>query len=294
MIDIPAALQAKLDAGATTLAWCWVLTRTDGHVAGFTDHDRPLVLAGVNCEPAAGFSAGAARVETGSSPARAAVFGALNSDQINDADLDNGVWDGAQVALYRVDWSEPALFFKAFTGAIGAVSRTSFGFEAEVSGLSAKLNARIGRAFSRRCNAELGDARCGVDLPGGGFEHAVTVSAVINAAGIRVDGAAAQSEGWFKSGALRWTSGANAGASHRVRIDRTSGGGRLLELDPTPAKSPAPGDQATLTAGCDKRFETCRSKFANGLNFRGCPHMPGNDLLLRHAGSEDIRDGSAR
>jgi uncharacterized phage protein (TIGR02218 family) len=294
MIDIPAALQAKLDAGATTLAWCWVLTRTDEHVAGFTDHDRPLFVAGVTCEPSAGFSAGSARVETGSSPARAAVFGALNSDRIDEADLDNGVWDGAQVALYRVDWTEPALFFRAFSGLIGAVSRTDFGFEAEVSGLSAKLNSRIGRVFSRRCDAELGDGRCGVDLEGGGFEHAVTVSAVINAAGIRFDGAGDQAEDWFKSGVLRWTSGANAGASHRVRIDRLSGGGRLLELDPIPAKQPAPGDAATVTAGCDKQFATCRSKFANGLNFRGCPHMPGNDLLLRHAGSEDIRDGSAR
>jgi len=294
MIDIPAALQAKLDAGATTLAWCWVLTRSDGHVAGFTDHDRPLSAAGVSCEPASGFSAGSARVETGSSPARAAVFGALNSDRIDEADLDNGVWDGAQVALYRVDWSEPALAYKAFTGMLGAVSRTASGFEAELSGLSAKLNTRIGRVFSRRCDAELGDARCGVDLAGGGFEHAVSVSSVIHAAGILVDGAPVKAEGWFKTGALRWTSGANAGASHRVRIDRVSGAARVLELDPVPAKSPVSGDTATLTAGCDKRFETCRAKFANGLNFRGCPHMPGNDLLLRHAGSDDIRDGSAR
>jgi uncharacterized phage protein (TIGR02218 family) len=294
MIDIPAALQAKLDAGATTLAWCWVLTRTDEHVAGFTDHDRPLTVAGVRCEPASGFSAGSARVETGSSPARAAVFGALNSDRIDEADLDNGLWDRAQVALYRVDWSEPDLFFKTFTGALGAVSRTTSGFEAEVSGLSAALNAKIGRVFSRRCDAELGDARCGVDIAGGGFEHSVSVSAVINAASLRVDGAPAKAGGWFKLGVLRWTTGPNAGASHRVRADQISGATRVLELDPVPAKSPVSGDTAMLIAGCDKRFETCRSKFSNGLNFRGCPHMPGNDLLLRHAGSESIRDGGAR
>ena len=36
-----------------------------------------------------------------------------------------------------------------------------------------------------------------------------------------------------------------------------------------------------MTAGCDKRFATCREKFTNIPNFRGFPHMPGNDFVLR-------------
>jgi uncharacterized phage protein (TIGR02218 family) len=35
-----------------------------------------------------------------------------------------------------------------------------------------------------------------------------------------------------------------------------------------------------LEAGCDKRFETCRLKFANLLNFRGFPDIPGDDWLV--------------
>ncbi len=294
MIDIPAALQARLEAGATTLAWCWVLTRRDGAVLGFTDHDRPISLMGVSCEPASGFTAGAARVETGSSPARAAVFGVLNSTRISDTDLDNGLWTGARVELYRVDWSEPELFFKTFTGALGAVSRSDTGFEAEVEGLSARLNTRIGRRFSKRCDAELGDAHCGVDLSASGFEYAVTVETSLNASGVVVSGASGPDNSWFVHGVLTWTSGPNTGASHRVLVDRVSGSDRILELDPAPARTPETGDMALLMAGCDKRFETCRSKFANGVNFRGCPHMPGNDVLLHHAASEDIRDGGAR
>jgi uncharacterized phage protein (TIGR02218 family) len=294
MIDIPAALQARLDAGVTTLAWCWVLTRADGLTLGFTDHDQALSVAETACEPASGFTAGSARVEAGTSPARAAVFGALNSQRITDADLDNGLWDRASVKLYRVDWSEPSLFFQTFTGELGAVSRSATGFEAEVSGLSARLNARIGRVFSKRCDAELGDGRCGVDLEAGGFVHTVTVSAVLSASGVELTGAGAEAEGAFKLGQLTWLTGDNAGSRHRVRVDRVTGSTRVVELDPAPAKTPGIADTARLTAGCDKRFETCRDRFANAVNFRGCPHMPGNDLMLRHAGSEDIRDGSAR
>ena len=36
-----------------------------------------------------------------------------------------------------------------------------------------------------------------------------------------------------------------------------------------------------MTAGCDKRFSTCRGTFANVANFRGFPHMPGNDFVIR-------------
>ena len=44
----------------------------------------------------------------------------------------------------------------------------------------------------------------------------------------------------------------------------------------------APGDTFTVTAGCDKRFATCRDRFANGINFRGFPQIPGNDFLVAY------------
>lgn len=31
---------------------------------------------------------------------------------------------------------------------------------------------------------------------------------------------------------------------------------------------------------CDQRFETCRDVFGNAENFRGFPHLPGNDFVL--------------
>ena len=41
-------------------------------------------------------------------------------------------------------------------------------------------------------------------------------------------------------------------------------------------------DAFTVTAGCDKRFATCRDRFANGGNFRGFPHIPGNDFVISY------------
>jgi uncharacterized phage protein (TIGR02218 family) len=294
MINIPAALQAKLDAGATTLAWCWVITRRDETVFGFTDHDAALDVAGVRCEPDSGFSPGVARSEAAFAPARSALFGALNSERIRAADVDNGVWDGASVEVYRVDWSDPGAFFKAFTGEIGAVTRGEHGFEAEVSGLTARLDRLMTRVFSRTCDAELGDQRCGVDLLAGGFQDAATVVSVMASSAICVSGVEARPPGWFADGVVQWQSGPNAGGRARIVVHRTSREGAVIELDPAPSAPVQPGDALQMTAGCDKRFSTCRAKFSNGNNFRGCPHMPGNDLLMRPVSRQAVRDGSRR
>jgi uncharacterized protein (TIGR02217 family) len=44
----------------------------------------------------------------------------------------------------------------------------------------------------------------------------------------------------------------------------------------------APGDAFTVHPGCDKRLATCRDIFANVLNFRGEPFVPGLDALGRY------------
>lgn len=57
-------------------------------------------------------------------------------------------------------------------------------------------------------------------------------------------------------------------------------------LEP-PVRSITAGDAFVIRAGCDKRLETCGSKFANVVNFRGFPHIPGQDSVLSYA----TRDG---
>ena len=57
MKSLPPSLQSHLDTGATTLAWCWRVTRGDGAVLGFTDHDRDLTFDGTTFEAAAGLTA---------------------------------------------------------------------------------------------------------------------------------------------------------------------------------------------------------------------------------------------
>lgn len=87
-------------------------------------------------------------------------------------------------------------------------------------------------------------------------------------------------DGWFAGGVLAWETGANAGRSCEVRawVQAT---GRLTLFLPQPFAI-EPGDKFRLYPGCDKRLSTCTSRFANVLNFRGEPYLPGQDAMLSY------------
>ena len=53
---LSSGLQDHLDTGATTLGWCWRITRNDGEAFGFTDHDRDLSFDGTDFEAVSGFT----------------------------------------------------------------------------------------------------------------------------------------------------------------------------------------------------------------------------------------------
>ena len=57
MRTLPAALQASVASGVTTLATCWRLQRHDALVLGFTDCDADLTFAGTTYTAQGGMSA---------------------------------------------------------------------------------------------------------------------------------------------------------------------------------------------------------------------------------------------
>jgi uncharacterized phage protein (TIGR02218 family) len=104
---LPAGLQAHLDSDATTLAWCWRLTRRDGVKLGFTDHDRDVAFDGTTFEAAAGFTASEITDSVGLSVDNLEVESALSSDRLSEDDLAAGLYDDARVEIFRVNWQAP-------------------------------------------------------------------------------------------------------------------------------------------------------------------------------------------
>jgi len=278
---IPAALQEKLDAGVTTLCRCWLIARNDGMTQGFTDHDEDVVLGAVTCRAGSGLSASEATQALGLAVAGSELSGALADDTLNEADLAAGRYDAAGVELWLVDWSEPALCVLLAKGTLGEVKRAGAAFTAEVRGLTQVLAQDSGRLYTTTCSADLGDARCKIDLANPAYRGSGTVAALTGTSSFGASGLDAFADGWFTAGKLAFTGGANNGLAVEVKIHRKAGA-VTLDLWQAMPQPIAAGDTFTVSAGCDKRFATCHDKFDNVVNFRGFPHIPGNDFVVSY------------
>lgn len=288
MRPINEALAAKLSSGVTTLCHVWRVQRRDGETYAFTDHDCALSFDDLSAEPLQGVSAGVIEKSVGLGADSASIEGALSSEAITEADLARGLWDGARVDIFRVDWSAPADRVHLFAGHIGEVKRGAQAFEAELRGLQAAFNVPVGRVFSRFCDAGLGDARCGVDVETPEFRGEGIVSEVLGSHAFKATGLGDYADQWFSSGRIVW----DAGGQSEIATHRVEGEYATFEvLDALPVEL---GACFVVYAGCDKRIATCGGKFGNVANFRGFPHMPGNDAIQSGPRAGDRLDGSSR
>jgi uncharacterized phage protein (TIGR02218 family) len=292
MRSIPSALQAKLDSGVTTLCRCWRIARRDGVVQGFTDHDEDVVLGALVCRAGTGLTGSEATSKLGLAIAGSEVSGALADDTLSESDLTAGRYDAAAIETHLVDWSEPELNVLLAKGVLGEVRREGQAFAAEVRGLADRLNQETGRRYTATCSADLGDARCTIDLSNPDFRGTGTVAVLGGTSTFTAAGLDAFADSWFSAGCLAWTSGANISLAVEVKRHHVDAGTVVVELWQAMPESLGIGDAFAVTAGCDKRVETCHDRFNNVANFRGFPHIPGNDFVTRYAVSgEPGNDG---
>jgi len=285
------ALQAHLDEGTTTLAWCWRITRADGLSFGFTDHDRVLVFDGTEFEPESGFAASEIRAGSDLSVDAQDAEGVLSSDRITETDILDGRWDAAEVELWRVNWADTIQRVLMRRGAVGQIRRGRMAFVAEVRSLAHVLGQTVGRTFQAGCDAALGDTRCGVNLDAAEYRGNGAVIDLLRDRAFTASGLAGFEAGWFSYGTIYWTSGANSGRRAEALAHDLVDGIAVLTLLEAPVRAVTEGDAFTIRAGCDKRIETCSAKFANVANFRGFPHIPGQDTILRYASREGGHEG---
>lgn len=163
MRDIPSEMVARIESGAATLCHVWMLSLRDGERMGFTDHDQDLKVDDVLCRAGSGWTVGA--MEGGvDRVGMVAVAGGLDDLAISAEALEAGVYDGAAVDLWRIDWARPDLRVRLWRGRLARIRRDGEAFTGELEGPLAALDRVVGRTYGRDCEAELGDTRCGVDL----------------------------------------------------------------------------------------------------------------------------------
>lgn len=283
MKELSPGFAAHLQSGATTLCWCWRLTRKDGAVSGFTDHDRALNFDGTVFEAASGFTASEITDSLGLSVDNLEVTGALSSSALTDDDLAAGRYDDAKVEIFRVNWADSAQRVLMRAGSLGEVRRSGSVFAAEVRGLAHYLQQPKGRLYQYTCDADLGDSRCGIDLASAAYRGTAVVTRAISARRFEVSGLSSFVDGFFTRGLARFTSGPANGLKIEIKAHSNISAIVTLDLWSAAEGPPAAGTSLVVTAGCDKTIAMCAARFSNAINFRGFPDMPGNDFVTRVA-----------
>lgn len=281
-----------LATGLTTTCQAWAIIRRDGLVQGFTDHDQPLEFDGISFSADAGLTARAIASATGLAVDNSEAMGILSDTAIRDEDVEAGRYDGATVTSWLVNWADPSQRMIRFSGTIGEIRRGQGVFHAELRGQAELLNQPQGRAYLKSCSAVLGDTSCGVDLDT--FSTTRAAETVSGNQVLRFADFDAFVDGWYDRGRVVVLSGAATGLASVIRQDRRAGTARELILwEPFRAEI-ATGDLLRIEAGCDKSIATCQLKFANVLNFRGFPDIPGEDWLVSVPRSSGTNTGGSR
>lgn len=288
----------------TTLAACWKITRVDGTVHRFTTHDKSITFDGETYSPANSYLPGDVEMNVDGSANQMEVWG-ITSDEITEADLLLGLYEHAYVEIFLVDYTDltiPKTILQV--GWIGQVTTQQDHFQADLRGLVTRLTQGIGETVAPDCRWDLGDERCQVNVaaltvsdtvdsvPGlsaealsrpasSGSEIETVRQSLVNPNDEFIVFSRPEAAGYFDFGTVTWTSGDNAGLSMEV-IRFQDGSFKLIEGMPFQIQV---GDAFTVFPGCDKRPDTCKTKFNNFDNNGGFPHVPGTDNILEFPNS---------
>lgn len=276
MKTLPTGLQDHLDSGSSTMCYCWKVTRQDGVVMGFTEHDVDLTIDGLVYEAEAGFTPTQAQQSLGMAVDNVELVSAFSSTNITEDDLTAGVYDDAFVEVFWVNWQDTTQIITTISGNLGEVTQSGIQFSSELRSLTHRLNQRVGRVYQRTCDAVLGDGRCRVNLAN--FTDAATISRVIAPNLFEITGPSQEGD-YYSRGVVKFTSGTNLDLDFDIREHTVIAGVQRINLWNAPLKPVSVGDTVTVSAGCLQTTEICRNKFSNLANFQGFPHMPGKDIV---------------
>jgi uncharacterized phage protein (TIGR02218 family) len=159
-------MAAHLNSDCTTLASLYKITRKDGQVFTFTDHDKDIVYGGSTYEASLGFSPTAIQNKADLSVDNQEITAFIDSAVIKESDIRFGIWDAADVEIRLVNWADLSMGeIKMRKGELGNVHMKNGTLTAEFFGITNKLQVLQGRTFGPACDAELGDTRCKATVP---------------------------------------------------------------------------------------------------------------------------------
>lgn len=272
-------LIALLDADQFLMADLYTITTVQGDVYRYTNYDYDLVVGGyLYSSDGPIISREGISLSLGIEVDNLSVTIDVTDEQTFDGmrviqAFHNGQMDGARFKLERIfmDMNTPtdtsAGTIKLFEGRLIEPELDRNSISVSVASDLDELNVQMPRnLYQPSCTNTLFDGACGLLRQ----NYMVSTTIETGSTTARILCHVNQSQGWFTQGVVEFLDGGNAGLKRTIRMHEA---GVLLLTLPL-LEEPRVGQRINIYPGCDKRLETCQSRFNNFIRFRGAPFIP--------------------
>lgn len=259
----------------STWTTCIKIKRVDGETLGLTELDRSLNIAGVEYISAAGYSPSNFTTNSSMSVNHADVEGLLGYAGVSREEIRSGAYDFAEISLFIYDYELDRTVKLLAVGNWGETQLLDNGYKTEFRSLTQRMQQSVGNVYTSYCTAELGDARCKVNVTP--LVRTGSVTGITSRLKIQ-DSTRTEVADYWKGGTVTFLTGNNKNRIFEVTSSLADGTLAFF----LPLSFPAViGDTYVIKPGCDKSLATCKDRYNNILNFRGFPHVPGIVEILR-------------
>lgn len=171
--SISAGLDTHFAQTVTTIATCWIITRTDRVIFRFTTHVTDLEDVDFGIGDGAqtylassGYRRSNIQNDAEMNVNNMEVQGVFDNEAIKELDLRRGLFDFAEVRIFFFNYEDTSQgVLKMLRGFLGEVVATPDGaFGVELRSMEQVLTKTFAEFYSKDCRADLGDARCRIPL----------------------------------------------------------------------------------------------------------------------------------
>jgi uncharacterized phage protein (TIGR02218 family) len=288
---------------AVTLATIWQITRQDGTVFTFTDHDVDLDFSAAGIlfgdppissyfSAALGYTRSAMKQSLNLETDVLEIMGAIDASGFTREDILSGKFDYALVEIGLVNplnLNMGTIYLRR--GYFGEVTVQDYNYIVSIKGLAEVLQRGIVKTYQPICQVDLGSSECTIDIDADSTQDGYLIrqqGTVITGTGlssnersqfcVSISTSPTAPTGYLNEGLLRWTSGSLASKSFEIDYYTTVGTPKITLLYPTPLPIQV-GDTFNAYIGCNHQTIHCSTRFGtndgrgNIRNYRGFPDI---------------------
>ncbi|MCJ8323065.1 MAG: DUF2163 domain-containing protein [Rhizobiales bacterium] len=153
-----------INLSVTQICYCLKLSKADDNIY-LTDHDRDMTFLNEIYIADFGLTIKSVKHRMNLQDDGFEISTYLGDLTITNQHINTDFLAGADFTLYQVNWHNVAEYNRVKMGIIGNFSLDNSHLKLNLHGLAKKLESQVGRVLQEKCDAQLGDGRCGLDLP---------------------------------------------------------------------------------------------------------------------------------